>query len=626
MENKDSIKKRYFFDEKKFEGRFNKNIFRTLYLVYQKHLSKIALLICIGFLGRLFILANANVVGFWVDSLCFESKNTTCKPVPAFLDGYDFSSYIYLLFFLSSVGIVFIFIYRVLISRLSARAISVFYDEMTYRASRYPVVFYDRTPAGRVLTRFSSDYGNVFRIFGGPMADFIAVIFDLLALFLLVAYNSLYYLPFFIAVFLVNLIIYKKNKNGIRFERRELSRLRSPSIAHFSESTSGAHVIRSYLKESVFFDRFQLLDNQYLDQKFKTIKKMLSYSLQVNLVFALFYLAILFGAFMLLNEGLVGVGSLAVALSFMILASNSFQMFFDWMTQIEEAFTGVERLDEYLRRPIEVNQKLPSMIQFETFHEKYSGEDEESILKKVFLSQSVSLEFKDVHFRYSLELPWVLKNTSFLIQPGERCGVVGKTGCGKSSLIQVLFKLYHLDQGSVFLNGVNSDQFDLNYYRSHFSYIPQDPMVFMGSVRENLTLGKNISDDKILEVLFGVGLKNWFNHQEQGLDSKIEERGRNISIGERQLICMARCILQNTPFVIMDEATSSVDPHSEELLLRSMDVYLSGKTQLIIAHRLSTLERCDRILWLKEGSVYKFGSTHEILAELGRDKSELSIQ
>jgi ABC-type multidrug transport system fused ATPase/permease subunit len=164
----------------------------------------------------------------------------------------------------------------------------------------------------------------------------------------------------------------------------------------------------------------------------------------------------------------------------------------------------------------------------------------------------------------------------------------------------------------------------LQIYRRLFSYIPQDPILFRGSLRENLDLNQEISDEKLIEILNLVEMQNWASVQ--GLGQVIEEKGSNVSVGEKQLICLARALIHEAPVVIMDEATSSVDPQSEEILVRTTDRVFQGRTQIIIAHRLSTLRKCDRVLWLDQGQIKRLGPTDEVLKEFSAsDRSETEV-
>lgn len=603
---------RYLSDgETKRDGAYSKTIFETLKFIYRPFLTKIVLCLILGILGRSLLLANSNIIGYWVDNLI--GKETPFK-------NFDSYHFIVLLSMMAISGFIMTLIFRVAFSRLSAQAVSIFYDEVTLRTSRLPMSFFDNTPTGRIVTRFSSDYGNVFRLFGGPLAEFLSIIFDLIMMVILITIANPIYLVFVILIGVMNFVTYKLNQQKLRTARRELSASRSPSIAHFAETTQGASTIRSFRRQKSFASRFERLDHYFLTQKMNTTKSLIGFSFQMNSLTALLLLITGIAAFFMVEKGWATVGSVGVAFSFIALSGNTVQMFFEWLTQFEEAMIGVERLDYYMRMDIEKGSHLPSSAQFHTGHSVYSETVEKYLsCRRLTDDRCASVQVRDLWFRYRDDLPWVLKGLNFDVKAGERIGIVGRTGSGKSSLIQALFYLYPLSKGHVSINDHSpkleetSTGIDLNLYRQSMAFISQEPILFQGTLRFNLDIQHSLSDERILAVLDQVGLLSWVQAQAGGLLMRIEERGKNLSLGERQLLCMARCLLQEAPIIIMDEATSSVDPQSEELMVKATEEFFSDRTQIIIAHRLSTLAKCDRILWLQNGEIVELGPTNEVL-------------
>lgn len=638
---KNQAQPKYMSDgESKKEGGYNKSIFETLKFSYHPYLYRIISCLLLGILGRGLLLANTNIIGYWVDSLCKAPAQSSvpssmqCKPLPHFLQGFQSQQFILLLLCMALGGFVCTLIFRVSFSRLSARAISTFYDEVTLRTSRIPMSFFDNTPAGRIITRFSSDYGNIFRLFGGPLAEFLSIIFDLVMMVVLITVAGRIYLAFVVLIAIMNYLVYKSNQQKLRTVRRELSASRSPSIAHFAETTQGASTIRSFRRQTSFKNRFERLDRYFLSQKLRTIKQFLSFSLQMNSLTALLLLITGVSAYFLVQKGWATVGSVGVAFSFIALSGGTVQMFFEWLTQFEEAMIGVERLDHYMRMDLEPGNFLPSSAQFKTPHPIYDPQVEKSLSTQRLTDEpNAPVKIDGLWFRYREDLPWVLKGLNFEVHAGERLGVIGRTGSGKSSLIQALFYLYPIAQGRISISGLapqvndpanaNTAGIDLNLYRKAIAFISQEPILFQGTLRFNLDIEDQLNEEQIIAVLRQVGLWDWVQAQPLGLQMRIEERGKNLSLGERQLLCMARCLLQESPVVVMDEATSSVDPQSEEILVRATEEFFANRTQIIIAHRLSTLEKCDRILWLQNGEIMALGPTKEILPRF--QKANLTI-
>ena len=602
------------------KGSFKQSVYQTLNMAYRPFLVKIVFSLLLGLVGRSLLLGNTNIIGYWIDSNCKAPQ--ICRPIPTFLQGFSDRDYVLLLASMTTLGFVMTLVFRCVFSRTSAQAVSIIHDEVILRTSRYAMRFFDTTPAGRIITRFSSDYGNVFRYFGGPLAEFISIIMDLFLMVLLIGLASPIFLIFVVFIILMNFTVYRLNRDRLRKIRRELSASRSPSIAHFAETTQGASTIRSFLRQASFKTRFTRLDRYFLDQKKRTAKNLVGFSFQMNSLSSMLLLLTGVSSYYLLQNGILSIGSVGVAFSFIVLSGNTVQMFFEWLAQSEEALIGVERLDHYLHRKLEPGSFLPASAQFKTAHPVYSETLEKYLFSRRLTEKNqATIQVNNVWFRYDPELPWVLKNLSFDVKPGERLGVIGRTGSGKSSLIQALFHLYAIEKGEISINGLSpklkesGSGPDLGLYRQSMALIAQEPVLFQGSLRDNLDPWKKKADSNLLEVLNRVGLADWVQTGPLVLKRRIEERGKNLSLGERQLLCLARCLLQDAPIVVMDEATSSVDPLSEEIMVKATEELFKGKTQIIIAHRLSTLGQCDRILWLDRGEIKMLGPAQEILKE-----------
>lgn len=585
---------RAFHDEEvRFAGRFSGTLFATIIQMYRKYRWRIATLCVVGFLGRILLFSNANLIGKWADALLHPTGATDPNHFFALLCG------------VTLLGSALTLTFRIGISRLSARAVSQLYDEVTYRTSRYPVSFFDRTPAGRILTRFSSDYGNLFRILGGPVAEFLGIIFDLIAMTTLtLAASPLYAIPLGL-VCVSNLLIYRRKRESLRKQRRAFARSRSPSVAHFAETTQGAPTIRAYSGEALFEERFLRLNSEYLRERTRLVGRVSIFTTQITTSTASLILLTGLLGIVAAKLGLPGVtpGSLGVAFTFVALSSNSLQSLFEWISQFEEALTALERLDHYLRLPLEEGLSLPPAARFATGHAR---EEFAKPTQKLTPEPARALEVRELNFRYAPELPWVLNQLSFALKPGETLGVIGRTGSGKSSLIQALFGLYPVEGGTILIDDVDRRQMDIRDFRREIALIPQEPALFRGPLLDNLDLRLQLPRERVEASLRDVGL-------DLALDYQIEERGRNLSAGERQLLCIARAVLQDAPVVLMDEATSAIDPYSEALLVSALERFFRGRTQIKIAHRLSTIESCDRVLWLDRGRVVMLDGADAVL-------------
>jgi ATP-binding cassette subfamily B protein len=230
--------------------------------------------------------------------------------------------------------------------------------------------------------------------------------------------------------------------------------------------------------------------------------------------------------------------------------------------------------------------------------------------------------FKNVRFAYNEESV-VLRDFNLHIKPGEKIAIVGHTGAGKSSLIKLLLRFYEFQSGQILIDGQDIRDLDLAAYRTHTGLVPQVPFLFSGTVMENIRYGRpEASDDEVLKAAQSLDHGDWINDLPDGLKTDVGERGSRLSLGQRQLVALARVLLRNPSIFFLDEATASIDPFTEAQIQDGLDVVMQGRTSIVIAHRLSTVRTADRILVLKNGDVIEEGN-HESLLQQGGLYAEL---
>jgi ATP-binding cassette subfamily B multidrug efflux pump len=239
------------------------------------------------------------------------------------------------------------------------------------------------------------------------------------------------------------------------------------------------------------------------------------------------------------------------------------------------------------------------------------------------ISPRGAVEFRDVWFSYRnvtepAEEDWVLRDVSFYIEPGQTFAIVGHTGAGKTTLISLLLRFYDIQRGQILLDGIDIRLLDLQQLRKQFGIVLQDPFLFTGTIETNVRLGTpGITRADVEHALNEIGLGDFLQSLPQGVETEVNERGSTLSVGQRQLISFARALAHNPRFLILDEATSSVDTKTELLIREALNRLLAGRTALVIAHRLSTIQYADRILVFHKGRLREQGAHQELLAERG---------
>ncbi|KAF8770810.1 Multidrug resistance-associated protein 7 like [Argiope bruennichi] len=454
--------------------------------------------------------------------------------------------------------------------------------------------FFDVTPLGRIMNRFSSDVYCIDDAFPFMLNIFLAQIFALTGCIVITCYA----LPWILAPITVLAVFYFKLQRYYRHTSRELRRLSSislsPIYAHFSETLDGHSTIRALSAVS----RFQKENMERIDSNLRACLATAAASQWLNLrlqfigviiVTAVAIIAMLQREYGIVDPGLVGL-ALSYALSVTALLNGSITAF----TETEKEIVSVERVMQYIEG-IKIEEDIFS--QQPPF---------------AWPSHGV-ITFVNVSLRYRESCPYSLKNVSFETRPGEKIGVVGRTGSGKSSLIQILFRMVDSFKGAVLIDGVNISNLEMQKLRSSLSVIPQQPFLFSGSIRENLDPHFLKSDSQIWKTLKECHVEEKVLNL-GGLDVEVEEQGQNFSIGERQLLCLARALLRRSKILCMDEATASIDYHTDSLIRHTVRMACRRSTILVIAHRMETILDCDRVIVMKEGHLVEIDKPSTLLS------------
>ncbi|KAG9266673.1 multidrug resistance-associated protein 7 isoform X1 [Astyanax mexicanus] len=467
-------------------------------------------------------------------------------------------------------------------------AATVIHKRLLSNVLKATVTFFDTTPLGRILNRFSSDVYTIDDSLPFVLNILLANVFGLLGMLVVMSYG----LPWVLLPLVPLGLLYYQTQRFYRHSSRELKRLcsltLSPVYSHFSETLSGLATVRA----SGHVARFEEENERRLDENQRCVfisnaaGQWLDIRLQmigVAVVTVISIIAVIEHQIRSIDPGLVGL-ALSYALSITNLLSGLIFSF----TQTEMQLVSVERTEEYSTNiPLEPQHCSTAVPSSWPEHGR--------------------VEFRGAVMAYRPGLPNALDGVSMAMLPGERVGVVGRTGSGKSSLFLALFRMVELNQGQILLDGKDIGQVGLSQLRSKLAIIPQDPFLFSSSVRENLDPSGHYIDQRLLDALEQCHLTDVVQRI-GGLDAEVGERGKSLSVGQRQLLCLARALLTEANVLCIDEATASVDHKTDMLLQKTIRERFKDKTVLTIAHRLNTIMDSDRVLVMHAGKVVEFDS------------------
>ncbi|KAM8843081.1 LOW QUALITY PROTEIN: ATP-binding cassette sub-family C member 10 [Synchiropus picturatus] len=485
------------------------------------------------------------------------------------------------------------------------------HDRLLDRVLEATVSFFDVTPLGRILNRFSSDLYSVDDSLPFILNILLANACGLLGTLLVLGLG----LPWVLLPLLPLALLYHRTQLFYRHTSRELKRLcsltLSPVYAHFSETLTGLGTIRA----SRSCGRFEDENARRLEQNQRCLflsaaaMQWLDIRLQligVAMVTGLAVIAVVQHQFGSVDPGLVGL-ALSYSLSVTSLLSGLIFSF----TQTEMQLVSVERTEEYSSGlPTEPRSHDPQVGGCERPSGQGTDPSRFSLVGPQLppsWPEQGRLDFCDVVLVYRDGLPNALDGVSLALRPGEKVGIVGRTGSGKSSLFQALFRMVELNGGRILLDGVDIGGVGLAQLRSRLAIIPQDPFLFSGTIRENLDPCSRHEDQQLQDVLEQCHLSAVVQRM-GGLDVQVGDRGRLFSVGQRQLLCLARALLTQAKILCIDEATASVDQETDKLLQRTIRETFQDKTVLTIAHRINTIMDCDRVLVMHAGKVLEFDS------------------
>ena len=454
---------------------------------------------------------------------------------------------------------------------------------------RLPLAYFDHTPVGRLVTRVTNDVNAINEMFTSMLVnlfrDAFLIIGVMVIMFQLEWRIALVVLALFPFIFIAAL----EFRNRVRAAYREVRRRIAQLNAYLQESISGMRIIQGFVQEHKANDRFiDINRGKYRADMRQLITFAVFRPLMSLLSSFAIALVVWYGGLNVLRGSLT-LGALTAFIQYV-------RMLFEPVLQLSEGYNVLQA----------------AMASAERIFLLLDENEEDRGKGKIIKTLHGEVEFRNVWFAYN-EGEWILKDVSFTAAPGERVAIVGPTGSGKTTIIRLLLRMYPIQRGQILLDGVPIEKLDLSYLRSRMAVVLQDVFLFAGNILDNIRLRANIPEEEAVEAARFVSA-DFVEALPDSYRTEVKERGVTLSVGERQLLSFARAIAFKPRVLILDEATASIDSHTEQLIQESLNKIMKGRTSIVIAHRLSTIREADKIIVLHKGKVVEEGTHQQLLA------------
>ena len=477
------------------------------------------------------------------------------------------------------------------------------HDTLIKKLINAPInLFHDITPKGNILNRLNKELDNS-NILSLAVSGTIRVIVQLLGSIIVCTLFNIWTFPVIIFLIVIELALTKFCFNATQDIHKLVSNYRAPIIGVFDETLTGLPMVRSFQYENNFTNKFYKKMNDYLKVCIYQSGILGWYGIHLDIIsFILLSFILMFAYFAKEKYNPQSIGLLLTySIKMIFYMFDSFKRF----SFLTELLISLERCDSYTK----VVQEQHPKTEFDNELDLIKKKNYNSFIKKG------KINFVNYSVKYRPDMPLILKNINLEIKPGEKIGVCGRTGSGKSTLLLCLFRILEADSGKILIDDIDISKIGLEILRKSLTIIPQEPILIEGNIRDNIDPSKTFNDIDITKLLYEVGLTEFLENK--NLDYLIEDNGNNISVGEKQLLCIARALIKKTKIILMDEATANIDYKTESILKKNINEDMKESTVITIAHRIKTIIDYDKILVLKDGEIEEFDTPNNLIAKKG---------
>ena len=549
---------------------------------FRPHLMKMLLVSAVVFLSSLANLALPIVVSAAIDQLQFSPEDFA--PISAAL----------LLAAIASAGWVANLVRQWFAAQAVGDVTLDLREDAFNAVTERDMSFYDQYPTGKIVSRVLSDtqaFSETVRLTINLMSQLLLVILLLIYLFTVNVQMALIMLAIMPFISYTALKFRTIARRTVTNSRRQLATVN----AHIQESISGIGVAKAFRREQMIYDEFNDVNQQLYQVE------------RIN--------NFVFGSIFPILVTIAGVGVAAVVWFGInlgqqgVLTAGEWFLFIQGMGMIWFPLTSIASFWSQFQLGLAAGERVFALLDAQPLVTQEADEPVDDLRG--------AIQFENMDFWYKEGEP-VLQNFNLDIRPGETLALVGHTGSGKSSIAKLINRFYEFQGGRLLIDGRDIRRFNLSSYRSKLGVVTQTPFLFDGAVMDNIRYGRpDASDEEVIDIAHQVGRGDWLVSLQEGLDTPVGERGGSLSMGQRQLVAIARVLLQDPAIFILDEATASVDPLTETLIQEGLDTLLGSRTSIVIAHRLSTIQHADRIIVLDHGEIIESGAHEQLMAAAG---------
>ena len=589
VNNKKIERNTYGVDEK-LEQEFNFSHLKRSLKYVKKYAWKLVLAMVLAFFATVVTLLGPQIVGLAIDEGMTEGGTHHGDTGYLFMLGGLYLGCMVIAGVLTAIR-------SIMVTKVGQSIVLDIRNDLFHHLQKLPFSYYDSRPQGKILVRVTSYVANVSDLLSNGIVNAVIDVITIvvIAVFMLTT-NVKLTIPVLCGLPLLLLVLFII-KPAQRKSHQVMSNKRSNLTAYTCENIEGVRVTEMFDREEKNKEIYRKLTRDYSDSWIKTIRISALIPLATENITCWAQMGVYVVAFFLFGPTGIGVGVIIAMASYAARFWNPISNLATIYNNLITTLAYLERIFETMDTPINIDDK-PNAVELPPI----KGE----------------VEFKNVTFGYDPTIT-VLKNVSFKADAGQSIALVGPTGAGKSTIVNLISRFYDIDSGSVTIDGYSVSDVTLNSLRSQMGIMLQDPFIFSGTIEDNIRYGKlDATEEEIIDAAKAVRAHDFIAEMEKGYRTPVRERGSGLSQGQKQLISLARTLVSDPRILVLDEATSSVDARTEQLLQEAVNKLMAGRTCFIVAHRLSTIQTCDRIMFIDNGGIVESGTHEELLAKKGR--------